>query len=126
MTVRENKPVKGGLGPYAAMLALTVASAAPVLAATDRNVDCDEPAMATLEVAETEFSTSHIVSSEDAVDLLGSDFEFRSTIAVEEGETDQGEQTVDDDSETAPKREMAVPADVGPLFYKRQMYRRDI
>lgn len=126
MATRENKPVQGGISPYAAILALTIVSAAPVLAATDRVVSCDEPTIATLEVAETEFSTSRVATSEDAVDLLGADFQLRSTIAVEDDEAVKSEQAVEDDSESAPQRDTAVPADASQLSYKRQMYRRDI
>lgn len=126
MAIRENKPVQGGFSPYAAILALTILSAAPVLAATNRSVTCDEPTIATLEVAKTEFATSHVATHDEAVDLLGADFELRSTIAVEEDEAAKDEQAVEDNSESAPKRDPAVPADAGQLSYKRQMYRRDI
>ena len=126
MAIRENKPVQGRFNPYAAILALTIASAAPVLAATDRSINCDERAIATLEVTVTEFATSRVATSEDAVDLLRADFELRSTIAVEEDEAIKGEQAAEDDSRSAPKRDKAVPAEAGQRSYKRQMYRRDI
>ena len=122
------QPVQGGTAPFAAILALTIVSAAPALAAPDRNINCEEASSATLKVAETEFSTTRISSAEESVELLRPDFELasRGATAEEEQDSEQTEQAVEDDSENAQQRESTLPADAGPMVHKRQMYRRDI
>lgn len=128
MAVRENEPLRSGLAASATILALTIISAAPVLAAPDRNIDCAEASAATLEVAVAEFSTSRAVNSEDSIKLLGPGFDLmsRERIADESDESEQSEQAAEDGTETEPKREITVPPETGPLTFKRQMYRRDI
>lgn len=124
----EKQPVQGSTAPFAAILALTIVSAAPVLAAPDRNINCEEASSATLKIAETEFSTTRIASPEESVKLLRPDFELasRGATADEDHDSEQTEQAVEDDSEDAQQREATLPADAGPMVHKRQMYRRDI
>lgn len=128
MAVRQNEPMQSSFAVFAGSLALTVIAAAPVLAAPDRSIDCSETAAATLEVAETEFSTSRVIDSGDAIELLGTTFELASRDYAEDDPdaSEKPEQALENDSETEPATEATVPADAGSPLYKRQMYRRDI
>ena len=65
MAVRDNQPLQGG---FATVVALTLISAAPVLAAPDRNI-CDDAAEPTLEVSTTELSTAAPEDANESVKL---------------------------------------------------------
>ena len=123
MAVRDNQPLQGG---FATVVALTLISAAPVLAAPDRNI-CDDAAEPTLEVSTTEFSTAAPEDANESVKLLGPNFEFasRERVVGDEDRSEQNEHGLDEDAD-AEQSDTAIPADAGPLVYKRQMYRRDI
>jgi hypothetical protein len=105
---------------------MAMMSAAPALAAPDRNI-CEDAAAATLDVATTEFSQEAAADAGESIELLGPNFELASRErAVGEGDTpEQSERGVGEDSD-GDEINSAVPADAGPLVYKRRMYRRDI
>ena len=121
MAVRKIHPVYGG---FAAIVALTAISAAPVLAAPERSI-CDESAAPTLDITPAEFSAS--ADADASIDLLGPNFEFasRETSVGEDETLEQTESTAEEDADTE-SGDATVPADAGPLVHKRQMYRRDI
>ena len=120
MAVRKIQPVTGG---FVSIVALTVMSTAPVLAAPDRSI-CDDTAAPTLEVTTTDFSNA--VDADESIELLGPNFELASRDStVDDEEAEQTESTAEDDTDSE-SGNSAVPGDAGPLVHKRQMYRRDI
>ena len=123
MAVRKIQPVHSG---FAAVFALTLITAAPVLAAPDRNI-CDDNAAPTLDVTTTEFSSSTVTNESDAAEMMGQSFELASRESAED--ESNASEAVDrdaDESADSENSEAAVPAESGPLVHKRQMYRRDI
>lgn len=123
MAVRNNQPVQCG---FAALVALGLISAAPVLAAPERSI-CEDASAPTLEVASTEFSVTATADTQESIELIGPNFELASRERAVGGDDEQKqiERAAEDDAD-ADQGDDAVPADTGPLVYKRQMYRRDI
>lgn len=123
MAGRNNQPVPGG---FAAVFALAVLAAAPVLAAPDRSI-CEDGAASTLDFTAAEFSGSAATGEDEAIEFPGANFELasRESVVDEDDEQEPTERSLEDDAETD-QSDTAVPVDAGPLVYKRQMYRRDI
>ena len=121
MAASRIRPVYSGL---AAIVALTLISAAPVLAAPDRDL-CADAATSSLNIKTTDFSTT--ADADESIELLGSSFEFaaREQSETEDEQSEQAESAADEDTD-GEAGNPAAPAEAGPLVNKRQMYRRDI
>lgn len=123
MAVRDKQPLQGG---FATIVALTLISAAPVLAAPDRNI-CDDSSAPTLDVSTTEFSSATPADTDNTVELLGPALEFTSRErAVRDDKQPEPTKRATEQDADSEQRDSAIPGDAGPLVYKRQMYRRDI
>ena len=145
MAVRPTASKQHSLTALTALLSLAALHAAPVLAASDHEILCEESHVATLEVAEQELTArlvSHDIDASRIADLASSSSDAlskdhllkpRVEAAVREvfTETDSSslaeEGPVTEPDETV-IQELAAPpmsdGKTGPL--KRQMYRRDI
>lgn len=121
MAASKIRPVHGG---FAAIVAVAMISATPVLAAPDRGL-CDDAATTALDIKTTEFSTT--ADADESIELLGPNFEFaaREKSVTEDEQSEQSESAADEDTD-GEAGNPAAPADSGPLVNKRQMYRRDI
>lgn len=127
MARREDKPTRNRFRAFAAIVTMTVISAAPVLAAPDRNL-CDDADEATLDVSSADFSKTPVASSDGPIELLGPNFELaaQERVVEEDLEREQDEQNREESAEVD-KNEATIPKNSGGLVvYKRQMYRRDI
>lgn len=122
MAARNNQPLHGG---FATIIALTLVSAAPVLAAPDRSI-CEDAAPTTLDFTTAEFSASPANGEHESTEFLAPNLELasREKANVEDDEKEQTERTVEDDADA--DQSDAAAADTVPLVHRRQMYRRDI
>ena len=100
MAKREDKPMQNGFRALATVVSMTLMSAAPVLAAPDRNL-CDEASEATLDVANADFSKTPVTNSDEPVELLGPNFEMtaQEKVVEEEVERNHDEQIGEDSAE---------------------------
>ena len=127
MAKREDKPMQDRVRTVATIVSMTLISAAPVLAAPDRNL-CDDSKEATLDVASADFSKTPVAKSDEPIELLGPNFELAVQERVAEDDMDrEQEEQKPDESAVVDRNEATIPAESGgPLVHKRQMYRRDI
>lgn len=128
MAKREDKPMQNRVRAAAAIVSMTVISAAPVLAAPDRNL-CDDANEATLDVASAELSRTPVAKSDEPIELLGPNFELavQERVVEEDLEREQEERNREKSADEVDRNEATIPAESGgPLVNKRQMYRRDI
>jgi len=145
MAVQSTASKQHGLTALAALLSLAALHAAPVLAASDHEILCEESHAATLEVAEQELTArpvSHNIDASDITDLASSSshalskdhlLKPRVEAAVREVFTEADASSLaEEEPVTEPDeaviQELGAPpmsdGKIGPL--KRQMYRRDI
>jgi len=129
VVLRPTRPNQGKTAVAAAALVLAGWFTAPVLAAPDRDILCDEDPNATLEVSTTELIASPVSSSEEVLEdhLLKPRVEAAAREVFSSGEDD----TDTEDVESLEETEVSEPrihrmSDGEPRAYKRQMYRRDI
>jgi hypothetical protein len=130
MAVRPSKPQRGTTAATAAAFVLAGWFAAPVLAAPDHDLLCDESHDATLEISERELSATPVNTSEELLEnhLL----KPRVEATAREVFSDVEESTDADDSNEAESDDAPVEAVIQSvpnaemLRMKRQMYRRDI
>jgi hypothetical protein len=131
MAVRPEKPVQDKTAVSAAGVVLLLGLSAPVLAAPDRDVRCED-SEPTLSVSATELSVSPVNSSEELLDehLLRPRAEsaMRSAFADDLEEAEEPEAESVDDDEDVLQETPVIPSAFGrePSPFKRQMYRRDI
>lgn len=145
MALRPRAPRQGTVASTAAILVLTGCLAAPVLAASDRGLLCDENRKANLDIAEQELATvqtSHEVNGDDPVDATATTIDSvaadhllkprveataREVFAVTTGESDSEEVLqVDSDDEEVAKPRLRRMSDNKLAPVRRQMYRKDI
>ena len=131
MAVRPKEPRQGTTAVATAGLVVAVWLAAPVLAAPDRDLLCDESTTPELDVPVNEFTATPVSSSDELVEhhLLRPNTESaaRNAFSKEAPEAVEGDEDGEDDAESLPAKSLLPSAsDRQQSPYKRQMYRRDI
>ena len=131
MAVRPQKSGQGTIAVTAASLVLAGLIAAPVLAAPECDLHCEEDATPNLSLSATDFTATPVNSSEELLKdhMLrpradsAARTAFANKVAEESAEEESGEKSID----TVATKPL-VPSASGnePSPYKRQMYRRDI
>lgn len=132
MAVRQRQPRQQTNAAVTAALVLAGLIAAPVLAATDRNLDCDTRSCATPGVAKTALALKSVSNSDEM--LRNHLLKPRTEAAVRGAFADDEQQDEPERDAVNPADDEAVAADPGVQSapkakrgaYKRQMYRRDI
>lgn len=127
-------PEKSGhviIAAAAAAFAFAALIAAPVLAAPESDLDCDENTVPALDVSATVLTATPVNNSEELLKshLLKSraDSAVRAAFADEEAATDAEEEIAEEPVDAiATKPAVPSASDGEPSPYKRQMYRRDI
>ena len=145
MAVRSTVSKQPNISALVALLSLAAWHAAPVLAASDHEILCEESNDATLEVAAYELTArpvSHDIDASDIADLASSSIDVLSNDHLLKPRVDAAVREVFTDTEmkSLPEKESASELDdaviqelaapsmsdgqTGPM--KRKMYRRDI
>lgn len=126
MALRPHEPTQGTCSATAAVLALTVILAAPVLAAPDRDPNCESDTAPTLTVVETEYTVTPVDRADGALESRLVTRPRTTLTADAEEESELKEESGDDAAGSPESASTPPPKAGGPLVYKRQMYRRDI
>jgi len=127
MAVRQKQPKQGHIAATAAILVLAGWFAAPVLAAPDRDLLCDENREATLEIKTDTVATTIEAVADDHLLKPRVAATAREVFAdaTSESETEEAvELKSDDDEADTPRLRPVSDNELVPL--RRQMYRRDI
>lgn len=142
MAARPKEPKQGNIAATAALVVLAGWFAAPVLAASDRSLVCDQDRAATLDVARHELTpTSHEVSGEQepesvatTIDSVAEDHLLKPRVEAaarkvfsQEGDKTETEEDPDaeaDNDATEPRLRPVSDNELVPS--RRQMYRKDI
>ena len=127
MTGRQDQAKQGHIAAIAAMLVLAGWISTPVLAATDRDIQCDKDAEATLEVKADSMSTTVEAVADDHLLKPRVEETARRVFAdtTSETETEEAVEVESDDDETATTR-LRPLSDNELVPFRRQMYRWDI
>lgn len=131
MAVRPEKSGQGTIAVTAAALVLAGLIAAPVLAAPQRDLHCEEDATPNLSLSATDLSATPINGSEELLKdhLLRprADSAARTAFADEVAEESAEEESAEDPIDAVATKPLVPSAsETEPSPYKRQMYRRDI
>jgi hypothetical protein len=127
MTGRQDQAKQGNIAAIAAMLVLAGWFTTPVFAASDRDIQCDKDAEATLEIKADSMSTTVEAVADDHLLKPRVEATARQVFsdATSETETEESvEVESDDDEAAAPMLRSLSDNEVVP--FRRQMYRRDI
>ena len=131
MAVRPEKSGQGTIAVTAAALVLAGLIAAPVLAAPERDLHCEEDATSYLSVSATDLTATPVNSSEELLKdhLLKprADSAARTAFADEDAEASTEDEAAEEPLDAVTTKPLVPSASENhPSPYKRQMYRRDI
>jgi type III secretory pathway component EscR len=127
MTGRQDQAKRGNIAAIAAMLVLAGWVTTPVFAASDRDIQCDTGAEATLEIKTESMSTTVEAVADDHLLKPSVEATARQVFSDTTSETEMEEavEAESDDDEAATPR-LRPLSDNKLVPFRRQMYRRDI
>lgn len=140
MADRLRQPKRGDIAATAAVLVLAGCFAAPVLAAPDRGLGCNDNHAASLDVAGHELTlTSHEISGDDSpesvaapIDSVADDHLLKPRVEATARKVFADDDAAQDTEEAKPEGEEVTQIRLRRLSdnelvpFRRQMYRRDI